>query len=205
MKRVKSSFARLTIPQKIEKARSIVDKMTGNVDFPTPDPTLPDVSKAVDELESAHTAAKQGGKAKTALMYQKEQVLDVLITSLAGYVQSASRGDEVKILSTGFDVVGKSATQTTPLVSPVGLEVANGVLEGQLLLSWKKVKGGLNYVIQQADDPLNTDTWETIGTSTKTKFTVNDLQAGKKYWFHVAAIGTPGVGAFSDPACKMSL
>jgi predicted phage tail protein len=207
MKRVRISFSGLTIPQKIEKTRVIVSKMTGNVAFATPNPDLAEINKIVNELETAYTAAQQGGKTLTATMYQKEKELDILITSLAGYVQSFSRGDEVLILSTGFDVVSKNPTNNEPLPAPLSLHVVNGVLERQLVLTWAKVKGAKNYVIQQANDPLTggDDDFETIGTATKTKFTAINLQAGKKYWFRVAAIGTPGIGAFSDPANKMSL
>jgi hypothetical protein len=207
MKRVKIAFKGLTVPEKIEKARSIVDKMNGNASFTTPDPTLAEVTKAINDLEAAQNKAADGGKTNTAIMHQRDKDLLVLITSLAGYVQSVSRGDELVILSSGFEIAGRGSINNAPLPAPLGLHVVNGVLEGQLVLTWKKVKGALNYVVQQANDPLtgSNDDFETLAPSSKTKYTVNDLQAGKKYWFRIAAIGISGVGAYSDPANKMSL
>jgi hypothetical protein len=44
---VKLGFSRLSVPAKIQSARNIVAKMTGNAKFPTPVPTLASITTAV--------------------------------------------------------------------------------------------------------------------------------------------------------------
>lgn len=105
MPKVKLSFTRLSIPERLSRAQKIVESMTGNPNFPAPQPTLAQISAAVNDLQATSIAAQKARQeAKTATSEQetKEDVLDQLITQLGGHVESISGDDETKILSAGM-------------------------------------------------------------------------------------------------------
>jgi hypothetical protein len=64
------------------------------------------------------------------------------------------------------------------------------------------VKGAKSYAVEVSPDPIGPATWKHGGIATSAKFTVPNLESGKKYWFRVAAVGAEGKGMFSDPAVK---
>jgi hypothetical protein len=60
MARIKLNLSRLSLSQKIDKARQIVKALTGNPDFPTPTPALADVTGAIDDLDNWFRVAAVG-------------------------------------------------------------------------------------------------------------------------------------------------
>jgi hypothetical protein len=54
------------------------------------------------------------------------------------------------------------------------------------------------------DDRLTATIWRHAGVSTKSKFTIEGLRSGKRYWIRVAAINTAGQSGWSDPATKIA-
>ena len=98
------NLAKKSITDVIEKMRKVVAMMTGNLDFLLPIPKLPDVTVEIDDLALKFQDAEKGGTDKKALMRLALKTLKVSAGALTGYVQSASNGDEAKILSTGMDV-----------------------------------------------------------------------------------------------------
>jgi hypothetical protein len=41
--------------------------------------------------------------------------------------------------------------------------------------------------------------WQIIGSCTKRRASFNSMVSGEKYWFRVAAVGSAGQSAWSDP------
>src|SRR5260221_984045 len=91
-------LARMPIPQKIEKGRHIVTEVGSSPYFPSPIPPLAEVTAAIDALEAAHNAAQGGGPALTAIMYDKEELLDSVLNRLANFVEIIADGDDAIIL-----------------------------------------------------------------------------------------------------------
>ena len=196
MSKVKIGFSGLTIPQKIERARDIVIRMTGNANFVTPNPTLAVMTLAINALETAALAASHGGTNLTAAMHVKEKDVDAKIDTLAAYVQEASGGDETKILSSGFDV-RKTRTPASVPAQVIDLTGSFGDFPGQVKLHCKVVTGADGYVRQVSYDGGNT--WSPSVNSSKTRMVVDGLSSGSNYWFRVAAFNRKGDGPFSDP------
>lgn len=102
MAQIKLNFSRLSIPEKIARARRIVLSMTGNAHFPTPQPALAAITAAATALEQAGsdaTIARQEAKTKTTIQNAKEDVLNKLVSQAAGYVTAIAGGDEQIIQS----------------------------------------------------------------------------------------------------------
>ncbi|MBD0373266.1 MAG: fibronectin type III domain-containing protein [Pyrinomonadaceae bacterium] len=206
MPKVKLNFRGLSVPEKIARARQIVTAMTGNPNFPSPQPTLAQVNSSIDELEEAHAtaqAARQAAKASTTALNNKEEAFDRTLSQLAGHVESISGDDEQKIQSAGMDV-RSTPTPVGELPAPETLNATQGDQEGEIDLAWDKVTGARSYVIERSADPPTATSWSHAAVSTKSQVTIGGLTTGTKYWFRVAAVGPQGQSGWSNPATKIA-
>ena len=194
MYKVALNFSRLTIPQKSEKAGTIITKMTNNPNYPNPVPTLAEVRAAADALSLAYQAASDGGKSLKVSMHEREDELSNSIVLLGSYVQSASSGDKEKILSSGFDVRKERTVSNEEMDVPENVSCKGG-RDGEVKVSWDGVDKAKTYVVEMSSD--NGATWTSQGTPTKSKETVKGLTSGTIYWFRVAAIGSNGQSDWS--------
>jgi len=204
MSKIKLNLRNMGVSEKLQFARQIVTAMTGNANFPTPDPALTIVTGSSDDLEVAYNeanVAKQNATTKASTQDDVEAALDLTLMKLANYVESASNGDETKILSAGMSVRAK-ATPVGALAMPVNLSATAGDKEGEIDVAWDKVTGAKSYVIEMCADPITPAGWKQATISTKSNFTVTGLTSGAKYWFRVSGIGAAGQGPWSDPATK---
>lgn len=188
-------LAKLGIPAKLEKGRNIVSRMTADSRFANCIPALADVTIALDELEDAALAAQGAGPAQTSIMYDKEKVVDSMLTKLLNYVEIIADGDESIILAAGMEVRGKGSRQ------PFQFTVVNGNREGEAVLQ-SPVTPRASYIWQRCKDPLSIDgenKWEQIAVTTLATLVTIGLVSGVKYWFRVATVTAAGQGLWSDP------
>lgn len=200
MSLIKLGLDRMPVADKIQFGRLIADAMNANPNFPTPTPSvgaLEDKTTALELGYNAAQAARQAAKMKTTIQDDCAAELDWVITQMALYVESASGGDKAKIESAGFSVRNPSAP-IGELPAPVDVQVAPSEHSGTADVSWKGVRGARAYTIERAEEAPVLD-WTVIGNSTKREASLNSMVSGKKYWFRVAAIGTAGQSAYSDP------
>jgi hypothetical protein len=129
----------------IALATNIVTVMGRNVaTFPTPDVVLTVLEKAAKRLQDAYNARKKGADAK--LEYTNAAIaLDEMLHTLANYVDYTVKGDEVKLLLSGFEASNKVKVKKTITVAPgaVGTTTPGG---GLLELSVAKVKNATSYI-----------------------------------------------------------
>lgn len=203
---VKVGVTKMSVPAKIQFTRQIVLDMTNNPNFAAPSPDLDCLSDAAAALESAYNSALQAranAKMQTSVMGQKSAFLDLLLMQAASYVQSSSQGDKAKIESAGFDV-RDNPTPIGHLPAPAETKAVPSLHPGGVQLSWKKVRGAKSYLVERAVDTNQPLEWAAATTSTKTKAVVNTMTSGLRYWFRVAAIGSAGQGAWSEPVSKIA-
>jgi hypothetical protein len=206
MAQIKLNFSRLSIPEKIARARQIVTAMTGNAVFTSPQPPLAAITTAANELEQAASdvqAARQEAKTKTTIQNTKEDALDKLISQEGGYVTAVAGGDEAIIQSAGMDVRAAPGASAIP-AQPQALGATAGDHDGQMDLSWDPVISATSYVLETSPDPPTGTSWKHLGVSTKSSFTVTDLVSGSRIWFRVAAVNSAGQSGWSDPATKIA-
>jgi len=184
----------------IEKVRNYVSKMTANVNFATPNPPLPEVTTAVDDLETKFQAALDGGKSKkTAVQLQKLKVMG-MVSALRAYVQTTTLGDIMKILSSGFDVRGHAIINI--LDPPSNVRAAYGKVPGQIIVRWGGVKHRTGYKVQMKEDtPSAAWTDAPDGDTGKVRLEVDGLISGRVYWFRVLTKSTAG---YSGPSVAVA-
>lgn len=195
-------LATLSVLQLLALAKLIVSKMTGNGNFPTPDPALTDISDAVTVLQGsvdAVAAAKKTLAEKVADQTTNELALRELLAAEGNYVDNRAKGDKAVIESAGMGVTGEGG--------PVGempqvenLSLSRGDNPGEVDAHWSPVNGKSNYTVQCTADPIVATAWATKGNPTKSSFTITGLNSGSKVWVQVNANGTAGAGPYSDPA-----
>jgi hypothetical protein len=207
MSKVKLNISRLSIRHKIAKCRQIVTAMTGNPNFPNPNPPLPTVTAALNGLDSstnAAQAARQEAIVKTAQQNNQDDVVDQLMSQLAAHVESVAGGNETIILSAGMDTKA-APTQPSDIPDvPANLSATAGDRDGEIDLSWEAVSGAKSYVIEQSVDPVTDTSWGHVSVSTRSSQTISDLKSGTRYWFRVAAVNGIGNSGWSDPATKIA-
>ena len=113
MSRIKKNLSRLSATGMVDRARFHEQRMTDNAAFPAPTPTLAAIAAARVALEEAITAAIDGGRTARAIRNARRAELKQLLDQLAGYVASVAEGNELAILSSGFELKRRSA----PLLS----------------------------------------------------------------------------------------
>jgi hypothetical protein len=205
MSKVKVGIKDQPIVAKIQMLRQRVIDLTGNPNFPTPTPSLAQLTATADSLETAYNdarTAREIAKAKTALQDEASAAADLLYSQLSNYVDFASGGVAAKIESAGFSVrAGNRPLGELP--SPASIEIRPGEHPGAVELRWKGIRGARAYTIQKAADAEGELNWQPAVNVTKPRASVNSMTSGKKYWFRVAPIGAAGQGPWSDAIAKV--
>jgi hypothetical protein len=206
MPKVKLNFRSLTVPEKVARAQQIVAAMTGNSNFPTPNPTLAAVTTAVNDLQTADAdaqAARREARHLTGERDRKEDKLIQLITQLGAHVESVAGDDEAKIMSAGLEMRSDRTTDTSEATAPETLTATTGNHEGEVELSWDAVRGARSYVVERTTDP-QTAPWTHAGVSPRSSLIIEGLESGKRYYFRVAAITLNGQSPWSNHAVKVA-
>jgi hypothetical protein len=206
MTKVKLNLRSLSTTEKVAKARQIVSALTGNADFATPQPSLAQVTAAADNLETAYAeaqTARQTAVTKTSIMRDREDALEGILRQLAAYIESVSGDDDTKILSAGVSV--KSPTiASSEVTAPTGLSTSQGDHDGEIDLTWDKVRNAKSYIVERSSDPPSATSWKHETVSLKSSATISNLTSGTRYWFRVAAVMSGGQSGWSDPSTKIA-
>ena len=100
--KVTVDFIKYSPVNKASHYHTVIDHMTNNPLFPTPDASMIDAQKAVDALDKAIMAAADGGHLAISAMNDAIAATDAVFRILAAYVERIALGDETSILSSGF-------------------------------------------------------------------------------------------------------
>ena len=200
--RLTNGFERLPDSKLLEKANFVHQSMSGNTNFPTPNPSMTELAAAITQFNDAVMAAGNGDRMQVALKNEKRNNL-VNILHLSGYyVLYTSAGDRTKAQTSGF-TLAKEPTGIA-ITKPANLKVQYSDQSGELLVSVKKVTGAAAYMHQYSSDPLlKEESWKSM-TSTAAKCIIPGLTPGLTYYLRVAAIGAKDQLKFSDIVSKMA-
>jgi len=171
----------------IEVTQTIINKMTGNKDFPSPVPTLTVIQSSLKAYTDALGKCQDGNKQETAIKNQKRTVLADNLSHLGNYVNSIAEGDIVMLDGSGFKI-SKPHASVGILPAPEYLIVNPGANPGEVIMDIAKVPKALGYIGLYAPAPAPEDNreWYSI-LFTKSKGTISGLKSGQKYVFKAAA------------------
>ena len=216
MIKVKLELNTLTDDELINALRLVVTKMTGNGDFPTPEPALIAMTgqaNAIEDLIGERDALLQAAQEKTLLIRSARDAAEVSFNSQGDYVQR-----RVAVLSGPLDpdwrksrIVGAGMqpeddrAPVGPMPKITGFVATQGDSDGDIDMHWNAIKRGLkSYGIERTTDPAGQTGWGNMTVATKSSATLIGLVSGTRYWFRVCAIGSAGPGPWSDAATKVA-
>jgi len=205
MAKVKLGLKGKSIQQKLTTGQNIITAMTGNANFPAPNPTIAALQTLLTNLTNTSNgfeAGKTSQEQKKALRDAAEVAFDAGFSTESATVQSASGGDATKILSSGMQVAGAAG----PVVPPgqvLNLVVTAGDNDGTLDFGVDAEPVAKSYEVEISVDPVSPTSWQKKMTVTKSSGTITGLTSGARMWVRVRAIGAdPQPGPWSDPAAK---
>jgi hypothetical protein len=129
-----------------------------------------------------------GDKQVTAEKNVSRKTLEKLLNTTGLRVQDISGGDEVIIISSGYDLT-KKAAPVGVLSQPVNVQVKAGSTIGTLDISWDVVPNAYSYEIRYTPTPKTSASVYNFTTSTKRKITIENLVSGQTYIVQVAGVG----------------
>ena len=186
----------------IVDAGNIITSMTGNTNFPTPDPTLTVVTTARDAYVVAQQEAMHRDQEKVAVRNAKRAELVSLLRQLANYVESKSNGDMAILLSSGFPAQKTPRTPIGPVAAPFAPRLRQGSVSGVLIARTGKIAGAsaYNWRIALASAPtVDVQTAQTTGA----RHEFPGLTPGQTYLVQVNALGAAGASDFSTASTLM--
>ena len=179
------------------KTNHIEEKLDDNPNFPDVGTLLMPVDTAKIAFTTALSKVENGKPEDTAWKNSLRVELELSLKDLADYIQKTSKGDESKILSSGFDI-NKRPAVIGPLLKPEGVLVKPGKNKGSVIVSCIVVENAGFYEFAYTEAPLTANSVWISKTSTKHKAEINGLTSGKQFGFRVAGAGTDDSRIWSD-------
>ena len=194
-------FGSMLDDQLLTAATTIIAAMTGNANFPTPNPPLVDIQLLLDDFSAKLAAArKRGSPEDTAIKDESIPALVSALQKLGYYVNSVADGQLSVLLSSGFPTNGPSTpSMTPPIVLNVRLSDTNQ--SGQMRLDFAAQKKVLVYEycyrkVGAPDEPWS----DRLTTSSSRNNIIAPLEVGQYYEVRVRAVNTKGAGDWSNTA-----
>jgi hypothetical protein len=184
-----------TVPALITYAQGIVKGMTGNTAFPTPSPSLPTVTAAINDLQTAETAALARTKGAVATRNEKRIALASLLQLQRAYIQSvadaAAENAPSIIQSAGI------AVRKTPVRAPRVFEAKPGALSGTVKLVAPAAARRASYDWEYSIDGAKS--WVAVPGTLQARTTVTGLTPVSTVQFRYCAVTQTGQGDWSAP------
>jgi hypothetical protein len=185
---------RKSIPQLIADAKFYVEQMTGNTNFPAPNPTLAGITNEISILETAYTLSQTRVQGAVAQMHSEAKALRISLKALGAYVELQANQD-IEHAGSIIESAGMTV-KNLPQRAPRIFSAKAGIAPGTVKLDTKAVKRG-TYIYQMSLTSNNPNSWTEIYQGTRVKFTATDLKTGTLYYFRTCTVDKNGKSAWS--------
>jgi hypothetical protein len=198
-KTIRRSIASLNLtPSKVSTlvtySQGIVKGMTGNPAFPSSGPALAALSAAVNDLQTAETAALARTKGAVALRNEKRAALVLLLQQLRGDVQEAADAN----IENGASIIQGAGMglRKTPVHTPRVFDARPGAVSGSAKLVAASAGARSSYEWQYSTD--GGKTWATAPSTIQAKTTIPGLMPGSTAQFKYRTVTKTGEGDWSQ-------
>ena len=184
------SYAHVKDNDLTEVGQLIVDRLTGNTNFPNPTPTLIVVQASITDYSMALVKSKDGSKQDTADKNAKRKILEQNLSELANYVNTTAKGNLVMLESSGCPLT-KIPEPIGILPAPESFDVSEGEDPGEAKIDIKVVPRASGYlvlyrVVEEGVGPPPDAEWQRKSLNKATGL-ITGLPSGKKCEFKAAA------------------
>jgi hypothetical protein len=181
-----------TVAGLIAFAQLVVQKMTGNANFPTASPVLMSIASAITAYQSAQLSTKtQKGlkglrsSTKLALLSALRQARDLVRTACEANPEGA-----LAIAEGAGMTLGKRPTRNKPLI-----EILQAALSGSVVCRAKAPGIPTNYFWSYSTDEKS---WVSVPQLMKAATTVSGLTPGQTYYFRYYTSNRQGTSNLSQ-------
>jgi hypothetical protein len=197
MAKIKTGFSTFSDAGLSIEAGKIIASMTGNTNFTNPLPPLAAVKDALDAFDTAMSNMGNGSKDVTMVKNKTRVTVEALLTELGLYVQLQSKGDEIILQSSGYELASRR-TSVGVLPKPINFVAAPSDARGSIKVSMKAIDGAKSYIYEYTKAPSTaTSDWDSI-TIPRASAVISDLTSGQQYTFRAVGIGTNPTKIYSD-------
>jgi hypothetical protein len=188
------------VPALITYAQGIVKGMTGNTSFPNPVPTLASVTAAINDLQTAETAALARTKGAVATRNEARTALVVLLEQLKAYIQAAADASP----ENGASIIQSAgvAVRKTPTHPARIFEATPGDVSGVAKVVAPAAARRASYEWEYSLD--GGKTWVTLPSTLQAKTSVTGLASGTAVQFKYRPVTKTGEGNWS-PAVSVTV
>lgn len=210
MAQVKQGLDEMNPGEMAQYGENVVAGMTANANFPTPVPSLAEISSAVSAVRTNLTsveASKAQLSADNAAVRAGVATLSSLLSGEGNTVQAAADkaeregvGDPTQIIKSANMGVKADAAPIGNLPAPTGLSATDGHDDGDINAHCNRVKGAVSYVWETCagENPI-AGAWGGTKVSTASTMMLSGYEVGARIWVRVAAVGAAGQGPWSEP------
>jgi hypothetical protein len=212
------NFSRLSDTDLLKRLDGIHDRLTGNMNFPTPPVDMATFKSAIDSYNTLTTDALDGGKKVVSAKRKQRELVIKMAEDIGHYVGSKSNNDLAIFNTSGFDAAQNVKSPLQPLTQAGIQYVDRGPISGSVVIKPKTLKGAVSYEMHYATVPAAGTTpavgagtvpnpgpsvvpglWTSIMLPTPKATTITNLAPGTTYQFHVRGLGKLGYSDWSDP------
>lgn len=179
---------------------TVINAMTGNVNFATPSPALEVVKTLLEDFSvKLAIARKRGSPEDTARKDESKEPLAEAMQQLAYYVNGIAKGHLSTLLSSGFPTSMPAVGSIVP-AQVQGLKVSDGRQSGQVRLDFDSQGKSVRlyeycYRTLETPDPE----WSDRLTTTSSRGNIiAPLNVAQLYEFKVRAVNSKGPGDWSQ-------
>jgi hypothetical protein len=180
------------VPALITQAQSIVEGMTGNPAYPSPNPPLATVSAAIAALVAGEATALTKVKGAAQARNQKRADLATMMHQLKAYVQQVADADPTNAEA---NILGARLAVRKPTARTKATFVARrGTVSGVAQLVAKAIASRASYEWQYSTDGK---TWTNTPVTLQSRTTIENLTPGTTYSFRYRPVTKAGEGDWS--------
>ena len=183
--------------------QTVVNRLTGNANYPNPLPALDDVQEKINLFGDLVLQTK-GSLRSPALTLEKnilKKVIDMDMETLFGFVKSKGYTDIVIQTSSGFPLA-KLPEPVHEIGQCQNFRVTIGPVSGECTLRVNKLKGAQSYLFQ-CNETLTPEMENWISAASgELRTTITNLTPGKRYTFRVCAVHGNKMGPWSEYIIK---
>jgi hypothetical protein len=158
------------------------------------------LTKAKNVLSEKYAASLDGGKKQTAEVREARNIFMNMLLEMADYVNLKAKGNELVILSSGFDLAKHPVSKER-----TSFKITTNGEHGKVELKCKAVKGAVSYIFQYSQDilPETDDLWKYGCICAQTQCVIENLKSESHVWFRYAAVTRKGTEPWSEPIMKL--
>ena len=184
-------------------AQNVLDKLFGNVHFPTPPIMQGTLQTKLTDYSTALANKSSRATADIIAFNIIRHDLEGMLADLAGSVNTVAKGDLTIVESSGFPYYDTAhPAQSGPPAAPSNVTLRHGDLSGTVDVRCHPDRArSANEAQTCTGDPNLEANWKYAAIFTGGKVTLGSLTPATTIWIRLRTSGVKGVlGAWSDPA-----